>query len=424
MAIIGCLVAMSLLNNLFEGVFVGTIDMEGNEDEKIVSLPVASPTALLHSTLAPAKSPVPPSVTSPIRDAVSSQTQPHALLRNNHSAALNNQSLDFTDRWCDLQRVDWYPVEPHQQWQQRAPSFLIPGAKFSGTSILSRMLSQHSSITPPHPSSETHFFLDGTFRRRYVTRHEKTLVYAARKRMWAAHYPRLHKQGDAISFDASPGYLFYSSLLPRRILCVSPWVKLVVLLRDPVDRIYHQFAASKKRGWTSDLETMLAQDFQRLERVGLVVPPSNNNSTSSVPTPLDISAQDLQEQEDLAWYAYHTSVGEGGPIGRSLYDIQLRQWFQALRAAGKDPATDVLIVWTERLAVDPAAEVNRILQFLQLPPSKRNQTSLASRLQAAPPDAINPATRQRLEQFFDPYNRRLEALLAQYGVALGKEPQF
>jgi len=311
----------------------------------------------------------------------------------------------FVAQWCDLTGTTWYP-EPgsRREWQTRAPSFLLPGALYSGTVYLAAALHQHPHVIPTR-TKELQFFHERPFRR-YVSAQEKTLVRAARERMYARDYDTRALQSDDrfISFDASPGYLFYSSLIPRRILCVEPWVKLVLLLRNPVDRVLEHYAAAQKRGLKLSLEEWVEQDFALMAKVGLT------NITADVETTAG------SKLEDLAWYEYQTA-SVGGAIGRSLYVVQIRHWLQAIRAVGRQPATEILIVRTDHLAADPAREYQRVLRFLHLAED-------GDVPQAVPPVTVthqtrdvHPATRARLEDFFRPYNRRLKRLMRQHGIS-------
>ena len=53
----------------------------------------------------------------------------------------------FTDQWCVLDKVSWYPP-PNKLWQLRAPYFILPGAKKSGTTSVASYLMQHPLIEP------------------------------------------------------------------------------------------------------------------------------------------------------------------------------------------------------------------------------------------------------------------------------------
>jgi len=315
---------------------------------------------------------------------------------------MSNTSRTFIDRWCDLQGVDWYPHSESKEWQRRAPCFLLPGAKYSGTSTLAKYLTQHPQIVPP-TFLELKFFYEANFRR-YVTTNEKTKVLLARERMYARDYPisQLKNNPNTISFDATPGYLFYSSLLPRRILCVVPWIKLVVLLRNPSDRLYEHYLSAVKKGLKLSFEEWIEKDFALMREVGFL------NSTNS-----DFWGS---KEEDVAWYEYQTSSLEGA-VGRSLYEIQLRQWFQGFQHAGQDPALQVLIVHSERLKQRPQREYSRILKFLGMPDyqPKSFQPSLGH--QSKNQTSMHPKTKKRLDDFFRPYNQRLRSLLKAYGLS-------
>jgi hypothetical protein len=309
----------------------------------------------------------------------------------------------FANRWCNLRHTTWYPSGDKDSWMLRAPKLVLPGAAYSGTVWLASALHQHPHVLPARVK-ELQFFHERPFRK-YVSNsvEERTLVHAARQRMYARDYnvAALRANKTMISLDASPGYLFYSSILPRRILCVEPWVKMVVLLRNPVDRVLEQYAVfQQQRGLKLSLESFIQQELKLMEDVGLI---QTSNSSSSA-----------EFKEDSAWYAYqHASVG--GAMGRRMYVIQLQQWFQAFRSAGKQPQKDILVVRTERVAADPIAEYNRILQFLDLPPHELQRKDLPTTIthQTRP---VKEDARQLLEDFFRPYNIRLKKLLRRYNM--------
>ena len=68
-------------------------------------------------------------------------------------------------------------------------------------------------------------------------------------------------------------------------------------------------------------------------------------------------------EEDVAWYEYTSATLEGA-VGRSMYEIQLRQWLQAVLAIGKNPSQTVLMIQAKQFAKNPKAMYTRILQFV------------------------------------------------------------
>ena len=299
----------------------------------------------------------------------------------------------FTKKWCVLEEgVEWYPSNSSENaWMLRTPYFMLPGAKKSGTTSLASYIGQHPLMAQAR-TKELQFFLNKNFRRTFVNDDRKTLVKQARERMFALDYhtARIKIFQNKITMDATPGYLFFSAMLPQRILCVAPWIKLVVILRNPVDRAYSNHAyVMRMRARKIPFERYIQDDFHSLTESGFL------NAT----TP---------EEEELTWPTYLRLASEG-PIGRSLYEIQLRQWFQAFRDIGRDPKTQVHIVRSEDLKKDLQGEMKKVYAFLGLPhvPVLREAKKVVSNYDAP----MNPQTREMLENFFAPYNKRLYDML-------------
>jgi hypothetical protein len=353
-----------------------------------------------------------------------------------------NASQHFVERWCDLDEkngVDWFP-KGNKLWQRRAPAFLIPGAKFAGTDLLVHYLQTtapyRDAIVPPTFHHELSFFFDPRFQKYVTPNEQKTRVKQARERLYAKFYnirEIRQQRPDAVSFDASSGYLFYSTLLPRRIFCVMPWVRLVILLRNPTDRLFHHYREAQKKGLRLSFEEWIDKDFRLLHDAGFfqlnsTTATTTSSSTSSSSTPWSESTPITNMTlQDIAWFQYQQQSLEGA-VGRSLYEVQLRQWFQALRAIGRKPSKSVLIVWSHDLIRNPQAELKRVAQFLQLVvPPANSSTIKASTTTAAKTAALiaqinattlstgmNSQTRQRLDDFFRPYNMRLRANLQRF----------
>ncbi|MCK7513860.1 MAG: sulfotransferase [Desulfobacterales bacterium] len=72
-----------------------------------------------------------------------------------------------------------------------------------------------------------------------------------------------------------------------------------------------------------------------------------------------------REEEDEAWTKY-LELTTAGQIGRSLYEVQLRHWYQAMRDIGR-VETQIHIVRNEDMKNDLDGEYRKILDFLGLP---------------------------------------------------------
>ena len=350
-------------------------------------------------TLNPTSSPIIPN--KPV-DPLENFTYPEVVVPD-----MSNASQAFVDRWCDLTGTDWYP-RGDSSWKLRAPAFLIPGAKYSGINAVTALLGEHPQIRPPSKGPETQFFFDKTFQR-YVKANEKVTVMQARERLLALNYPALdfQKSPATISYDASSGYLFRSNVLPRRLMCVLPWIKIVVVLRDPIERLYDHYVSLKaSHNLPFDLEDWIESDMKLMRSAGLI-----GNSTAP-------KKKLKNKEEDTAWWEYQQNAGEG-PVGRSLYAIQLRHWFQTLLAVGRVPKDCVLIVRTEQLAQNPDKEFRRILDFLNLSDFTPSSWDVVSSLQTKKSDELTGDTQKLLKDFFQPYDERLEKLLRKYDIPNG-----
>jgi Sulfotransferase domain len=211
--------------------------------------------------------------------------------------------------------------------------------------------------------------------------------------------------------DGTPNYLWMSDRVPARILCAAPWVKMIVLLRNPVDRAFSQYNmqyhrdlhnSHNRRGFAS-FEDYVDMDIQVLTDVGVL----SNKSNSNVLDDDYFSSKELIS----AWSTY-TKLGLNSPVGRGLYAIQLAHWLQAFKATGKDPKVDLLVLQSEHMKNDTRATYKQVVDFLELPPhtlpefGKIHTTTYRVR-------TIEEATRFRLEILFRPYNQYLERLLGE-----------
>jgi Sulfotransferase domain len=119
------------------------------------------------------------------------------------------------------------------------PDFIIVGAQKAGTTSLYHLLRQHAGLRPSF-EKEVHFFDGGLDPR--VDAYEKGPDW------YRAHFPRTSRSSPGHrSFEASPLYLFHP-LAPGRISELVPDAKIIVLLRNPVDRALSHHAHSTRLG--------------------------------------------------------------------------------------------------------------------------------------------------------------------------------
>ena len=129
------------------------------------------------------------------------------------------------------------------------PNFLLIGAQKAGSSTLHDYICKHDQIYMP-PAKELHYFDDGFFTKSIVSYRQNFLP-----------------SGGAIKIgEGTPSYLSYPGCA-EKIRSLLGDIPLVVILRDPISRMYSQYWHSVKFGreTLSFLEALKAEDARRQE---------------------------------------------------------------------------------------------------------------------------------------------------------------
>lgn len=124
----------------------------------------------------------------------------------------------------------------HKIW----PNFFLVGAAKAGTTSLYEYLSQCPDIFFPR-IKEPHFFTGVR-----PADERKFYIDAVTKR---DQYLRLFRKAGkyAVIGDASPSYLWHPEA-PRRIHDVAPDARIVIILRDPIERAYSHYLMDYREG--------------------------------------------------------------------------------------------------------------------------------------------------------------------------------
>ena len=126
------------------------------------------------------------------------------------------------------------------------PSFLIIGAQRAGTTSLFRYLLAHPDVAGPSGGDaavwwvkETHFFDE---------KYSKGLDWYRSFFPLDATRQRRRKRGhDLLAGEATPYYMFHPAV-PARAAATLPDVRLIALLRDPVERAYSHYQMMSRTG--------------------------------------------------------------------------------------------------------------------------------------------------------------------------------
>lgn len=247
------------------------------------------------------------------------------------------------------------------------PDFIIVGAARCGTTSLYKYLTTHPNIGTAC-KKEVHFF-DTNFAKGFNW-------YRAHFPFASRHYAARIRGERFVTGEASPYYMFHP-LAPKRIAEAIPDARLIVLLRDPVERAYSHFHHASRMGFeTLSFEEALDREQDRLQgEADKIVRLDNYNSYS---------------------HQHHSYLSRG------IYVDQLSTLFDLF------PRAQVLILRSEDFYAEPAAGVHQVLDFLGLPDGVRRDYPKYN--SGDNPD-LRPATRQRLVEFYKPHNARLYEFL-------------
>ena len=139
-------------------------------------------------------------------------------------------------------------------WRRRSVErldFVVPGAQKSGTTALHYFLKKHPRIALPD-QQEMHFFDD-----------EEIFSKGA------PDYGQLHRsfhplRRSALAGEVTPSYLYWKPAI-ERIRNYNPQIKLVILLRNPVDRAFAHWNMQRFKGRESlDFLEALKEEARRL----------------------------------------------------------------------------------------------------------------------------------------------------------------
>jgi hypothetical protein len=249
------------------------------------------------------------------------------------------------------------------------PDFLIIGAPKCGTTSLYYLLTEHPHVEPA-AAKELHFF----------SSHFDLGVQWYRR-----CFPRpTHKDGrSTITGEATPSYLgdLYA---PARVADVVPQARLIVLLRNPVDRAFSHYQMGRRKGWE------MAATFEEAVGAENALRPLGEGKASFEP-------ENSTALEDDTWY-----------LSGGIYVDQLARWSSLFRDE------QMLVLRSENFSWRPEETLKRVLGFLELPDWEPQAGGLHKILhRGGYEQEMQPATRRRLEEYFEPHNRRLYTFLGE-----------
>lgn len=248
------------------------------------------------------------------------------------------------------------------------PDFLLVGAQRCGTTSLFRALLGHPHIMRANLHKGVNYF---------------DVSYDRGPSWYRGHFPlrvttqrrAAPGQDHAQVFEASGYYMFHPHA-PSRIAVDLPQVKVVALVRDPVERAFSAYKHEKARGFESEsFERALDLEDSRIE-------------------------PELERMRQDPGY-YSTTYRHQAYKRRGHYAEQLHEFVDRLGA------DRVHVMQSELFFEEPVVQFEKLLLFLGLP---RVLPDSFDRYNPRPSEPMDSAVAARLRKHFDEHDRALEVL--------------
>jgi len=249
------------------------------------------------------------------------------------------------------------------------PAFLIAGGQRCGTTSMYRTLAQHPALLKAVWHKGVHYF---------------DLNYGRGMAWYRSHFPleltaaRVERSVGVrpMTYESSPYYLWHP-LAPQRYARDLPGVKVLVLLRDPVERAYSAYTHELARGFETET-------FERA---------------------LELEAERTKGEEErlVADGTSHSHAHQHQAyLARGRYVDQLER---VADAVGRE---NLLVLDSDDFFLTPEPVYRSVLEFLGVPDMGR---PVFEQHNARPRSAMDPDLRTRLEGELRADDERLEAWL-------------
>jgi tetratricopeptide (TPR) repeat protein len=247
-----------------------------------------------------------------------------------------------------------------KQWNLedvRGPNFLIVGGMRCGTTSLYEYLTKHPQVLPAL-KKEVQFW---------------SWEYSRGIDWYLAHFPPFPEGESFVTGEATP--CMGSPYAWERLFQYFPKIKLIVILRNPIDRaLSHYHRLQKTLAWDRrTFEAAVTSEMQIIESI-------------EDPSLVDRTFFDRE-------YGYLLS---------GLYVCFLEKWMSFF------PRKQFLILRSEDFEIDPSAQMKKVFDFLELPDY---QLASYEKYNLGAYTSMSESLRLKLSEFFQPYNRKLEEYL-------------
>jgi len=252
------------------------------------------------------------------------------------------------------------------------PHFIIIGVGRAGTTALYSYLIQHPSIHPALAddeklASDIHFF-----------EYMESDSISWYKSHFPILLPKLNSQKHPKITGEFTSTYFYHSDVPERIYQLLPKVKLIVILRNPIDKIYSTYYQQFRYGEVStSFEETIDAELRRIE-----ILEGNPDLRSQHPGFSNFVSQNI--------------------LRHGIYADYFINWFELFNKK------QILILNADDLKKNTENTLQQVFEFLGV---ENHTIENLSHISARKYPKLSDITRKKLIEFYKPHNERLNKLL-------------
>ena len=241
------------------------------------------------------------------------------------------------------------------------PDFLIIGAKRCGTTSLFTHLPEHPSITSSHHDNMG-FFNDNFnlginwYRSFFIKKSHKKKIE--------------NKYGKCLSFDTTTTYM-ESKTTAQNVKKVKPDMKIIVMVRNPIDRAYSQYQRTIK----DNIESRKFEDS------------------------IDDEIKKIDNEKEIS---FKINRNESNYIKKGIYYEQLKPWFELF------PRENIGIFSTEEFKINSEKIYNNIFDFLDLPHFAIKNNTI---MEKGNYSSMNKEVRDKLANYYKDHNEKFFNLI-------------
>lgn len=332
--------------------------------------------------------------------------------------------------------------------QIQVPTFILAGAQKAGTSALFQLLNLHPDILSSR-RHEAHFFDQMAKVRtsdnaaiatatttsgkictlRELYRNEFDLESVVERTIRKKKKKKASVVPSMITFEKSPAYLC-KPRVPAHIKKVVPWIKILLILRNPIDRAFSNWKmARQNQAYTDSFETAITREVLALHQLDLSTapelrtflkdPPAGvNNSHFNIPINQTLHVRGCRD--DIGAKRYKTRERRRlmcGYLSRGMYAQQVTNWL-----ASFELGVNLKIVRYERFLENRTAVLQEILDYVGADSGMLQLDDKILEYDFSPggrqtmqtkKEKMEPEVRDYLSRFYKPYNDELADLLGE-----------